>query len=289
MEFTSYMPQVGEVQILFKEVLRAILLHTERSINGFAKMSISYEVTAPANNNIVLTLGPCIIVSNDDAVLDPGFCNALYKMIDNATNSPSSSVGRVHAIIIRVYMIRMKDFVPLTEDELIIRLDQVLRYSTAELPSTPSIPLSSVTSNSYCSRKNKTSKPRTDIMKKVRSDSTKGLKRFMVADIETILNDNLQHVPYAVGVMKVDPADGVKGIDDIVSWFSEDYSIVIEHDFERRSTRVLNLFIDYIEANARSSKTPYNVIYFHNLSKFDGILLILCDIWFDIRNTSSSH
>jgi len=74
--------------------------------------------------------------------------------------------------------------------------------------------------------------------------------------------------------MKVDPAVGKKSIGDIVSWFSEDYSIVIEHEFDRRSTRVLNLFIEYIEANARSSQTPYNVIYFHNFSGFDGILLI---------------
>jgi hypothetical protein len=80
---------------------------------------------------------------------------------------------------------------------------------------------------------------------KVRSDSGCSL----VADIETLLNENLEHVPYAAGVMKVDPSVGLKGIEAIHSWFSEDYPR--EKSFEKRSRLVLNRFIDYIVSHAR--------------------------------------
>lgn len=111
-EFLSYKPQVGDVSILFEEVLTAFLKHIERSINGFTKMSVSYEVSTSAVDNVVFTLSPCITVAKDDAVLDPGFIEALYLMIKNATNSPSSSLGHVNAIILRVYIAGMKDFSP---------------------------------------------------------------------------------------------------------------------------------------------------------------------------------
>lgn len=70
----------------------------------------------------------------------------------------------------------------------------------------------------------------------------------------------------------MDPALGPKGINNIVWWYSEDNFFL--ESFESRSKRLLNQFLEYIEANARSYKTPYKVIYFHNLSRFDGIFLI---------------
>lgn len=74
---------------MFREVLTAFLSKAERAIKGYAKMSVSYEAISSGCDNIVFTLAPAIRVSNDHGVLEPGFFDALYHMIENATNSPS--------------------------------------------------------------------------------------------------------------------------------------------------------------------------------------------------------
>jgi len=70
-----------------------------------------------------------------------------------------------------------------------------------------------------------------------RKSGNKDLKPFLVADIETIMIENL-HVPYAVGVMVVNPGIKVR-VDRIDTYFSEDYSSRVFPTFEERSTRML--------------------------------------------------
>lgn len=138
-------------------------------------------------------------------MLDPGFPEALLHMIVKGTSPSSASLETVEAIIVRVYMVGdspEKD--PLTEKDLQIRFDQLLQDSENVLPE--SIAVSSVTS-SRSERSRRSNKARSDIITKIRSDSKKALQRFLVADIETILNEKKEHVAYAVGVMKVDPED----------------------------------------------------------------------------------
>lgn len=95
---------------------------------------------------------------------------------------------------------------------------------------------------------------------------------FLVGDIETILNADSLHVPYAVGVMIVYPDRPLPSKEDsLVTWYSED--LFLAGDFAGRSSMMLNYFLDYVVATIRSTKRV-KVIYFHNLSRFDGILII---------------
>nr|AYM32740.1 DNA polymerase [Silene vulgaris] len=99
------------------------------------------------------------------------------------------------------------------------------------------------------------------------------IKPFMVADIETVVIDEI-HVPYAIGVLKVYP--GVKVLtDDIDTFYSENYNKNLFPKFEDRSQKLMLDFINrLITITRRNSKYKMNVIYFHNLSSFDGLFLI---------------
>lgn len=61
---------------------------------------------------------------------------------------------------------------------------------------------------------------RAPIIKKLKSKARAGkLRSFIVADIETVLNEEDKHVPYAAaGVMRVDPTEGLPSPGDISWW-----------------------------------------------------------------------
>jgi len=95
-------------------------------------------------------------------------------------------------------------------------------------------------------------------------------KPFIVADTETILIDNI-HCPYAIGLLLVRPGEEMKDI-MIDTYFSEDYRVVIEK-FEDRSTKLLYDFILRIATIVKKERNPLT-IFFHNFSRFDGIILL---------------
>lgn len=103
----------------------------------------------------------------------------------------------------------------------------------------------------------------------LKSSHTK-LKAFMVADIETIMIDNV-HKPYAAGLLVVCPGKELSPI-RIDTYFSEDYSIILD-SFEERSRKVLYDFIERVLSVVRGDNS-LKTIYFHNLSRFDGIFLL---------------
>ena len=66
---------------------------------------------------------------------------------------------------------------------------------------------------------------------------------FIVADIETVILNNVL-VPYAAGLLVVNPGDDVAAMDDqIDTYFCEDYNLIIP-SLEERSTKML---VDFIE------------------------------------------
>lgn len=96
------------------------------------------------------------------------------------------------------------------------------------------------------------------------------LKPFIVADTETLLIDNV-HKPYAAGLLMVRPGEEINDM-IIDTYFSEDYSIILD-EFEERSTKVLYDLVLRISRIARLEQSTLT-IYFHNFSRFDGILLL---------------
>lgn len=95
-----------------------------------------------------------------------------------------------------------------------------------------------------------------------------------MADIETVLienEDKINHVPYAAGLMRVIPGEMLPPKDSIIYWYSEDF--ITEDSFASRSKAMMNSFLRFMEKMVKREKRK-KIIYFHNFSRFDGILLI---------------
>nr|GMC76315.1 RNA polymerase [Ipomoea batatas] len=97
---------------------------------------------------------------------------------------------------------------------------------------------------------------------------------FIVADTETVLINDI-HVPYAVGFLVVEPGDALSSERSysIETYFSEDYPVQIYETIHKRSNKMLYDFIERIEVVVRRNPS-IQTVYFHNLSRFDGILLL---------------
>lgn len=115
------------------------------------------------------------------------------------------------------------------------------------------------------------------------------LRPFIVADLETILVDD-EHVPYAAGFQVIRPGEDIASKPDfsVELYFSEDlilfeneYSKLMEdrimfiNKFIERCHKMFFLFIERLKAvvTAKDNKR-IRTVYFHNLRRFDGILLI---------------
>ncbi|KAL4341478.1 hypothetical protein GQ457_08G030630 [Hibiscus cannabinus] len=105
--------------------------------------------------------------------------------------------------------------------------------------------------------------------------SKRPMQPFIVADTETTLVNDV-HVPYAVGFMVVRPEDKLPpSIEEnrIETYFSEDCPAIVFKTFERRSKEMMNNFIERLTVVVRHDPS-IKIVYFHNLSRFDGILLL---------------
>jgi len=101
---------------------------------------------------------------------------------------------------------------------------------------------------------------------------SKERKPFIVADTETVIVNDV-HVPYASGFLVVKPGEDVGSKPDysIETYFSEDHIYFIP-EFEERSNRMLFDFLERLAVVA--AETKIQTVYYHNFSRFDGILLI---------------
>lgn len=95
---------------------------------------------------------------------------------------------------------------------------------------------------------------------------------FIVADIETVIINNV-HVPYALGLLVVNPCDNLLSIQSsIETYFSEDHIVVMD-SFKERSIKILSQFIDRLAYFVKENPS-IRTVYFHNFSRFDGIILL---------------
>lgn len=99
---------------------------------------------------------------------------------------------------------------------------------------------------------------------------------FIVADTETVIIDSV-HVPYAIGFLVVKPGDDLlsedMGLNMIETYFSESYHDQIFPTIHDRSNRMLSDFIARLVAVVKQH-TLVRTVYFHNFSRFDGIMLL---------------
>jgi hypothetical protein len=100
-------------------------------------------------------------------------------------------------------------------------------------------------------------------------------QHFIVADTETIMIKEEQnpytevHVPYAIGFLLVRSGNDIC-YNMIETYFSESY--ITHNGIHERSNKMLSDFIECLVVVVRQSKLVKS-IYFHNFSKFDGIMI----------------
>lgn len=110
------------------------------------------------------------------------------------------------------------------------------------------------------------------------SSKKQGVTPFMVADIETILmmDDTGIEVqtPYAVGLLVVLPEKEVDKA-DIITFYSEYYLYKnLYSSFKERSDKILYDMVKRIDIVVNKQYKTAMCIYLHNLSRFDGIILL---------------
>lgn len=102
------------------------------------------------------------------------------------------------------------------------------------------------------------------------SKPDKKTKTFIVGDIETIPMNDI-HVPYAMGYTFAGERDSsLFKLASLVTYCTE--SIYYSGDFKDRSRKMFDDFLKGLLSYSKSCGT--NRVYFHNLSRFDGILII---------------
>lgn len=94
---------------------------------------------------------------------------------------------------------------------------------------------------------------------------------FIVADTETVLVNNV-HIPYAIGFMEVKLGD-VLSSKRVETYYCTDYPDYIYKTFDERVNKMLFDFLERVAVVVRKNPSLVTV-YFHNLSRFDGILLL---------------
>ena len=108
-------------------------------------------------------------------------------------------------------------------------------------------------------------------MTSIKRPSTQMLRPFIVADIETVLVEDV-HRPYAAGYMLVHPGDNLTS-HSISTFFSENYSSLLYPSFWVRSQSVLLKFLYNLEECVKLN-VRLRTVYLHNFSRFDGIFLL---------------
>ncbi|KAL3529529.1 hypothetical protein ACH5RR_008851 [Cinchona calisaya] len=107
----------------------------------------------------------------------------------------------------------------------------------------------------------------------IKDNNIKECRPFIVADIETVMVNNV-HVPYAAVYLVVKPDDDLTSIPSysIQIFFSENH-ITFYPNFEERSQRILFEFLSNLEECVKKNRR-LRTVYFHNFARFDGIFIL---------------
>jgi hypothetical protein len=102
-----------------------------------------------------------------------------------------------------------------------------------------------------CAYKPTEKKKLPSIIRKLRQSSL-SIKSFLVADIERILNEQKQHVPYAIGIMAVEPGSDLPSKDSISWWYS--FDLFMGESFVVRSKMMMDAFLAHLESMVTKKK-----------------------------------
>ena len=259
--FVEPYPNLTEIELLSLSTMSLLIQFAYPSLSGYGKFTISLTMKRSAGLEITSTIGPAIPLTYEDCKLIPK--NEVYSHIAHLIQKyaeiyDSYNSEDIVRLMIRVYMVGKKKGIPVSSEDINSLLSSIIQGGLSEIEPIIAREI----------RNRKRSYP--NFIRSIKPSGTE-LQPFLVADTETILIDN-QHKPYAAGLLLVRPGEELDPNCRIDTYFSEDYSIILD-DFDRRSTKVLNDLVLRISAIARQEKSTLT-IYFHNFSRFDGILLL---------------
>lgn len=235
-------------------ILTALFAKALPAVDGYAKFPVGYEMGSEGKT-VSFTLGSGITLMDKKGEMNfKELSDSLGSLITSRGRSEDSNQSIIHRIILRVYMTRS---IKKEERKIVSKSEAIKRV----------LELSSPIGGNHPEKVKEPKKP--SIMRRLRQSSVIR-KGFLVADIERIMNDQDQHLPYAIGIMEVSVEESLPSKDSISWWYSED--IINEESFAVRSKLMMNAFLTHLETLVK--KQSNRTIYFHNLSRFDGILLI---------------
>ena len=261
--FSEPYPVINDVDLLTLASMDLLIQFAYPRLSGYAKFTITCSLIRSYGVEIPFTLGPAIPLTTQDGTNIPQ--SEIFSEISERmkTYEEIYDGDYIVGIMIRVYMDGKKmDWTDISEEERESAL-----YSIIQEAKMSDEILEHKTAREIQHRKRKL-RYQTHITA-LKPSRTK-LKAFMVADTETILINNV-HMPYAIGLLMVHPGEEIND-NRIETYFSEDYSIICD-SFEERSTKLLYDFVLRISTIVRQQKSSLT-IYFHNFSRFDGILLL---------------
>ena len=261
--FNEPYPIVNEIDLLCLATMDLLIQFVYPSLSGYAKFSISFTMKLSYGEEITFTLGPAIPLTYQDCKFIP--MSEVYAHISKYILKYAEIYdgNYIVGLMIRVYMDGKKMDRPSPSEEereslLSSLLSSIIQAGLSEIEPIRAREI----------RYGKRSHPtHITALKACRTE----LKPFMVADIETVLINDV-HKPYAAGLLMVRPGEEINDAIMIDTYFSEDYSIILD-SFEERSTKVLYDLVLRILMIVRQEQSTFT-IYFHNLSRFDGIFLL---------------
>ncbi|XP_038683072.1 DNA polymerase-like [Tripterygium wilfordii] len=251
-------PLVNEIDLLSLVIMDLLIQFSYPSFSGYSKFTISFTMKRSYGEEISFTLGPAIPLTTQDCQLIPK--SEIYAHISRYIQKYAEIYDGdyIVRVMIRVYMDGKKmDRPSLSSDERDSSLSSIIQAGLSEVEP--------ITAREIRYRK-RSYPTHITALKPSRTE----LKPFIVADTETILIDNV-HKPYAAGLMLVRPGEEISSL-MIDTYFSEDYSIIFSSK-EEKSTKVLYDLVLRISTIVRQEQSTLT-IYFHNFSRFDGILLL---------------
>jgi hypothetical protein len=258
--FSEPYPLVNEIELLSLATMDLLIQFAYPSLSSYGKFTISLTMKRSYGEEITFTLGPAIPLTYQDGTLIP--MSEVYAHISREINKYVEIYDGdcIVRLMIRVYMVsesEKKDRPAPSSEERESDLSSIIQAGLSEIEP--------ITARKI---RNRTRSYPTHItaLKPCRTE----LRPFMVADTETIMINNV-HKPYAAGLLMVRPGEQINDL-MMDTYFSEDYSIILG-SFEERSTKVFYDLVLRILSIVRQEQSPLT-IYFHNFSKFDGIILL---------------
>ncbi|VDO13682.1 unnamed protein product, partial [Brugia timori] len=250
-KFRPYIKCVG-FEVISLAVMRLLIKYVYHPGLSYGKFTLGYGMKIPNGDDVSYTVGSAISLNDSHGRPIPN--TGVYAQIELLARQKAEDYDKevLSGLFLRVYYEgRLEKEPPLSDEEITSKLMELIHSGGVGGGEPQEVKDMSVKEHRYPGHI-PALKP-----------TSKERQPFIVADTETVLVQNV-HVPYAVGFLVV-------GEPFIRTYFSEDYYLFLP-EFEERSHYMLTQFIDNLTLAAE--KWKIRTVYFHNFSRFDGILLM---------------